>query len=159
MLWILPLFAGRPLLGPIYVQVERFIPPDPPLLLVVPAVAVDLLMRRTRARRQHAEDGAPIAGSARRDWLLAATTAVVFLAIFIAVQWPFADFLVSPWARNWVFGTHHMAYMIPPHIQARWFQLNPPDNLAVGLPVALALAFVSARCGLWWGNWMSRVQR
>ena len=25
--------------------------------------------------------------------------------------------------------------------------------------IALALAFVSARCGLWWGNWMARVQR
>jgi hypothetical protein len=29
----------------------------------------------------------------------------------------------------------------------------------VGLPVAVALGFVSARFGLWWGNWMSRVQR
>ena len=43
MMWILPLFAGRPLLGPIYVQVDRFLPPDPPLLLIVPA-------RRDRSR-------------------------------------------------------------------------------------------------------------
>ena len=49
---MLPLFAGRPLLGPIYVQVDRFLPPDLPLLLIVPALAIDLLMRRfgTRAR-------------------------------------------------------------------------------------------------------------
>jgi hypothetical protein len=58
-----------------------------------------------------------------------------------------------------VFGTHHIAYFIPPHIQARWFELNPPDNLAAGLPWALALGFLSARLGLWWGTWMARVQR
>lgn len=142
MLWILPLFEGRPLLGPIYVQVDRFLPPDPPLLLIAPAIAIDLLMRRFR-----------------RDWLLAAAVAFAFLGVFIAVQWPFAEFLVSAWARNWVFATERMAYMIPPQIQARWFELNPPDNVVAGLPLALALAFVSARCGLWWGNWMRRVQR
>jgi hypothetical protein len=37
--------------------------------------------------------------------------------------------------------------------------LNPPDNLIRGIPVAVAIAFVSARCGLWWGNWMARVRR
>ena len=39
MVWLLPLFPGQPLLGPIYVQVDRFIPPPFPLLLVVPSVA------------------------------------------------------------------------------------------------------------------------
>ena len=50
MLWILPLFEGRPLLGPIYVQLDRFLPPDPPLLLIAPALAIDLLMRAFGAR-------------------------------------------------------------------------------------------------------------
>jgi hypothetical protein len=66
---------------------------------------------------------------------------------------------VSQWTRNWVFGTHRMPYMIPPQIQARWFELNPSDNLATGLAVATVLGFLSSRCGLWWGNWMTRVQR
>ena len=148
MLWILPLFEGRPLLGPIYVQLDRFMPPEPPLLLLAPALGIDLLMQRSRRR-----------GDGGRDWLLAAAIAVVFLALFLAVQWPFADFLVSSWARNWMFGTHRMPYMLPPQIQARWFQLNPPEALATGLAVAVVLAFVSARCGLWWGNWMARVRR
>lgn len=148
MLWILPLFEGRPLLGPIYVQLDRFLPPDPPLLLIAPAVALDVLMRRWR----------PFTAR-RHDWLLAAAMAAAFLGVFLAVQWPFADFLMSPWSRNWVFGTHHMAYMVPPQIQERWFVLNPPDRLVTGLAVALALGFVSARFGLWWGNWMARVQR
>jgi len=153
MLWILPLFAGRPLLGPIYVQMDRFLPPDPPLLLIVPAIAIDVLMHWFRRR-------VDLGGSRRLlDWALAAAIAVAFLTVFLAVQWPFADFLVSPWSRNWIFATDRMAYMIPPQIQQRWWQLNPPDDLRAGLPIALALAFVSARCGLWWGNWMARVQR
>lgn len=144
MVWILPLFEGRPLLGPIYVPLDRFVPPDPPLLLILPAVTLDLVMRRV---------------GTGRDWLLALALAVVFLVVLIAVQWPFADFLMSPLSRNWVFATHHMAYMVSPEMQRRWFQMAPPDNLWVGLPIALVLAYVSARFGLWWGNWMARVQR
>jgi hypothetical protein len=144
MLWILPLFEGHPLLGPIRVQVERFVPPAFPLLLVVPALAIDLVMRRV---------------GPGRDWRLAAALAATFAVVFAAVQWPFAEFLMTPWARNWVFATHHMSYMIPPAIQATWFQFKPAENIFAASPLILALAFVSARCGLWWGNWMSRVQR
>jgi hypothetical protein len=144
MVWILPLFEGHPLLGPIYVNVDRFVPPDPPLLLLAPAFVLDLLVHRW---------------GRRADWSLAAMSGGAFLVVFLAAQWPFAHFLVSPWSRNWVFATHRMAYAVPPPAQARWFQLNPPDDLWIGLGIALALAFVSARCGLWWGNWMSRVQR
>ena len=146
MLLVLPLFPGQPLLGPIFVQVERFMPPDFPLLLFVPALAIDLLIRR-------------VTPGAWRDWGLAVALAVVFIVTFVAVQYPFADFLVSPWARNDFFGSHRMDYGVPPEIQQRFYELNPPDNLAVGLPIAIAIAFVSARLGLWWGNWMSRVRR
>ena len=146
MLWLLPLFPGQPLLGPIFVPIDRFVPPDFPLLLVVPAMAIDLIMRH-------------IAPGQWRDWGLAAVLAVVFVAIYLAVQWPLADFLVSPWARNDFFGSHRMDYGVPPQIQARWYQLNPPDNLSIGLAIAVAVGFVSARLGLWWGNWMSRVRR
>lgn len=144
MILVLPLFSGRPLLGPIYVQVERFMPPDFPVLLVVPAFFIDLLMRRVRVRS---------------DWTLAAVLGGAFLATFVAAQWPFADFLMTERARNFIFVTHRMQYSVSPAMQARWYQLNPPDNLALGLPVALALAIISARLGLWWGNWMARVQR
>ena len=146
MLWLLPLFPGQPLLGPIFVPIDRFVPPDFPLLLVVPAMVIDLVMCRVAPGRW-------------RDWGLAAALAVVFVATFLAVQWPFADFLVSPWARNDFFGSHRMDYGVPPQIQARWYQLNPPDNLSIGLAIAVAVGFVSARLGLWWGNWMSRVRR
>ena len=143
MLLFLPLFAGKPLLGPIYVAVDHFVPPDFPILLVAPAFCIDLLMQRVRGR----------------DWTLAALVGVAFVAVFLAVQWPFANFLMSRWARNWFFISNTMDYSINPEMQARWYRLNPPDNLAVGLPIAAALGFISARCGLWWGYWMARVQR
>ena len=152
MVLVLPLFPGRPLLGPIFVQVDRFMPPDFPLLLVAPALAIDLLVRSRRSA-----EGAKAGGW--RDWGLAAGLGVIFVVIFLAVQWPFADFLMSPWARNDFFGSHRMDYGVPPDIQARFYQLNPPDNLAAGIPIAMAIGFVSARLALWWGNWMSRVRR
>jgi len=144
MLWILPFFPGSPLLGPIYVQMTRFLPPDPPLLLIAPAIVIDIVMRKV---------------GTGKDWRLSAILAIVFVAVFVAVQWPFADFLMSPWARNWIFATDRMAYMVPPVVQERWYRINPPDNLMFGLSIALVLAFVSARRGLSWGNWMARVQR
>jgi hypothetical protein len=146
MVLVLPLFPAQPLLGPIYVQIDRFMPPDFPLLLVAPALAIDVLMRR-------------FAPGAWRDWGLAALLAAAFVIVFVAVQYPFADFLMSPWARNDFFGSHRMSYGVPPFIQERYYELNPPDNLAIGLPIATAIAFVSARFGLWWGNWMARVRR
>jgi hypothetical protein len=144
MLWILPLFEGRPLLGPIYVPLDRFLPPDPPLLLIVPAVAIDVVMRKF---------------GRGRDWRLAAAIAILFFVLFGAVQWQFADFMTSEWSRNWVFASDRMAYMVHPTAQARWYRLNPPDDLLRELPLALFLAFVSARLGLWRGDWMAKVQR
>jgi hypothetical protein len=146
MLYLLPLFPAQPLLGPIYVPLDRFMPPDFPLLLFIPGLAIDLLMQR-------------VAPGRGRDWLLAAAIGVVFVAVFFAVQWPFADILMSAWARNDLFGSQRMDYAVPPEVQARWYRINPPDDLARGLPFAMAIGSVSARFGLWWGNWMARVQR
>ena len=46
-LWILPLFPAEPKLGPVYHQVTHFIPWEFPLLLIVPALAIDLICQRT----------------------------------------------------------------------------------------------------------------
>jgi hypothetical protein len=144
MLLVLPLFRAEPLLGPIYVHIDRFMPPDFPLLLAAPAVLIDVAMQRV---------------GRGRDWRLSALVAFAFVAVFLLVQWPFAEFLMTPWARNRIFVADRMPYTVDPAFQARWYTLNPPDNLAAGLAAACALAFVSSRCGLWWGNWMSRVRR
>lgn len=46
-LWILPLFPAEPKLGPVYRPVTHFIPWEFPLLVIVPAFAVDLILQRT----------------------------------------------------------------------------------------------------------------
>ena len=70
-----------------------------PLLLIVPAVVLDLLWQRT------ARWGA---------WRQALVSGAVFLAVFAAVQWPFADFLMLPAARNWFFGAKYFGYYAAP---------------------------------------------
>ena len=46
---ILPLFPAEPKLGPVFQQVTHFIPPKFPILLIVPAILLDLLWTRTQA--------------------------------------------------------------------------------------------------------------
>jgi hypothetical protein len=37
--------------------------------------------------------------------------------------------------------------------------LQSLPEFALGILVAIGIAFLSARVGLWWGNWMKNVQR
>lgn len=155
MMWILPLFPAQPMLAPIQRPITNMVPPQFPLLLVAPALAVDLLLRLAAARER------------RNDWLLAALGALAFVAVFWLVQWYSAEFLLSPAARNYVFQGDTWPYTAPPGDWQHefWLQdVNPAGEFDTGLfarrfALALPIAFVSARVGLWWGNWMSRVKR
>jgi hypothetical protein len=147
MSWILPLFPAVPKLGPVYYQVTHFVPPEFPLLLIVPAFALDLLWQRTEGWN---------------PWKLAAVSAVVFLAVFVAVQWPFADFLMSPAARNWFFGAKNFSYFIRP---TNWYYryLFFPTEKGGEFFQEWAWAFVTAaltiRFGLAAATWMRGVRR
>ena len=146
--WILPLFHAEPKLGPVFQNVTRFVAPDFPLLLVVPAFALDLA--RPYWRRWN-------------YWARAAAMAPIFLATFIAVQWPLADFLMTPAARNWFFGTQNFPYFVPS--TEDWvqniFTHVEPDARAfwLRLGMALVLAILTARAGFSWGNWLRKVRR
>src|SRR5688572_1237663 len=50
-LWIFPFIPAQPKLGPVYRQISHFIPWEFPLLVIVPAFAIDLIFQRTTARR------------------------------------------------------------------------------------------------------------
>lgn len=148
MVWILPLFPAEPRLGPIYQRVTHMVPPDFPLLLMAPAMAIDWLMRRSPRGR---------------DWLLATGIGVTFFAVFLVVQWFFADFLMSGPTQNWFFATDNYGYSTSPGSFTFRRVFYPRDateaSLRFGLGLAALLAIASARIGLWWGNWMARVQR
>ncbi len=147
MLWILPLFPARPLLAPIYNPVTHMWPTSFPLLLILPAIALDLLCRRYRPSR-------------RGDWLLAPLAGAVFLAVFLAAQWLCADFMLTPAARSWFFAADQWWYeaRLGAWRYAFW---NPETDgmTAGGIALAFVLATVSARLGLGRGAWMSRVKR
>jgi hypothetical protein len=146
-LWILPLFSAQPKLGPVYHAVTHFIPWEFPLLLIVPAVVVDLVLQRTTARR-------PI--------LRALATGPAFLAAFVAVQWPFANFLMSPLARNWFFGTTYMDFSTPATSLYARFEFVPPEplgQLGRGMLIALVTSCVMTYAGLHVGRAMQRVKR
>ncbi|CAN5124775.1 hypothetical protein BH20GEM2_BH20GEM2_17140 [soil metagenome] len=152
MIWILQLVPATPKLAPIYNPVTHMVPIAFPLLLVVPAFALDLLMHRFRGRR---------------DWLLAAAAGVVFVAIMLAVHWFWAEFMLSPAARNYVFAADQWAYMsrLGPWQYEYWtLDLDAagdwsPLLFARGMGIALVIGILSSRIGLAWGSWMRRVQR
>lgn len=152
MMWTLQLFPAVPKLAPIYTAVTHMVPPSFPLLLVIPAMAVDLLVEWN---------------AGRHDWLVSIALGLSFVLVLVVCQWYFADFLLSPAARNYVFAGDQWAYMVRPGpFQHRFWNVakdaagypSLPSFLR-GLGIAAAIAVVSARVGFWVGNGMSRVMR
>ena len=85
-----------------------------------------------------------------------------FLAVFIAVEWPFADFLMSPGARNWIFGSIYFDYLTSPDTDLFQNRFEPSVS-GIGFWSQLAWASVVSilmtRLGVAWGDWMRRVRR
>jgi len=146
--WILPLFPAEPKLGPVYQHVTHMVPLRFPLLLIVPAIVVDLILRQT-------ED--------RPAWFRAAFAGPAFVLSLMAVQWPFANFLLSPAARNAIFGSGYFAYFDPANFVYDPYQFRPVEKSAgaflVVMVIALAASVLTTRLGLAWGEWMRRVRR
>ena len=146
-MWILPLFPAVPKLGPVYQQVTHFVPPEFPLL-IVPAVTLDWLWASTPGWN---------------PWLQAVVSGAVFVGLFMAVQWSFASFLMSPASRNWLFGTTYFDFNLHPQSYYVRHQFVPlektPAQFWKEMAASLAAATVTIRLGLAWGNWMRRIRR
>lgn len=147
-LWILPLFPAEPKLGPVFHPVTHFIPWEFPLLIVVPAIATDLLLRRT--------DG-------WRPTVRALAAGVVFLGSFILVQWPFANFLMTPLARNRVFGAAYMDFSTPAHSLYARHMFGARETTSAqfwrGMVIAAVVSWMFMWLGLLAGRAMQRVRR
>lgn len=153
LVWILPLFPAVPKLGPVYHPVTHFVPPPFPLLLVVPALAIDLARSAAPGRFR---------GEAASSWKNALVIGALFFATYLVAQWPFGDFLLSPASRNWVFGTHYFGYYMQPTSNGmrNVFAANErPLGLAINLGMAVLFAILTSRIGLGWGEWMRRIRR
>ena len=154
MAWVLPLFEGQPKLGPIYNRVDHFVPLPFPLLLVVPAFAIDVIRNWIGAGRGWL-----------RDIAIVLLSALAFVALFSVTQWFFAKFLLSPGAQNWFFAAdRHWGYTetLGPWRRQFWDAVNPtmnPPAVTRTFAIALLCALVSSAVGLILGNWMSKVRR
>jgi hypothetical protein len=153
-MWLLPLFPATPRLAPIYNPVRHMWPPFFPELLIVPAVAIDLLLRRA-ARPQEA----PGHGRAGRSAALAVVLGAAFFAAFLAAHWTFSEFMLTPRARNWFFAADQWTYRTRPGAWRRRFWLDGDAFGPSAAALSLLLAAASARLGLAWGGWMARVRR
>ncbi len=146
---ILPLFPASPKLGPVFFPVTHLIPAKFPVLLVFPALALDLLWQRAKARGW-------------RPWQVALVSGVLFMAVLVAVEWPFASFLLSKASENRFFGTIYFDYNSRPDGWDRMRQWFHPDA-GVALWRGFGLASVYGAVGTWvgmkFGGWMHTVQR
>jgi hypothetical protein len=146
--WILPLFPAAPKLGPVYNMVTQFIPPGFPLLLIVPGLVIDLLRQRY---------------GAWPTWRLALFTGLAAMAAFFAVQYQFANFMMSNWAKNPIFGAIYFDYAAGPMSYQRRGLFFLTDKTATEFWTRMAMAAGSAMLAAWfglgWGNWMRRIVR
>ena len=150
LMWIIQLFPATPKLGPIYQHVTHMITLSFPLLIVVPAMCFDLVLQRY--------------GDRLGTLPLAAILGVVFVLTFMAVQWPFASFLVyNPIAHGRLFNADNFVYWMPPRYEALTRRFDPPAPGSLAFPIqvliAMGIASVSAGFGLLRGRWMSKVRR
>ena len=150
-MWVLQLVPGSPKLAPIYREVTHMVPPPFPHLLVFPALAIDWLLRRHRERR---------------DWVLALKLAVAFVLVMLAVHWPWAEFMISPMSRNFVFGGDLFDYNSRQgDWQYQFWQLDRSGHnwnawlFAKRMSLAIVIATITARFGLACGRALSKVRR
>ena len=144
MVWFFPLFHAEPKLGPVYQQITHFIPLEFPLLLIVPAIAIDLV-------RHHF--------AAWPRWKLAPLLGAAFLVTYLAAEWPFATFMQSEAARNAIFGGDYFAYFMQPDWAIPRHEFFTEHALVPGLVQALVVAMVTSWIGLRLGDAMRAVRR
>ena len=144
---ILPLFPAQPKLGPVFFPVTHMVPAKFPILIIVPAFALDLMWQRTRAWK---------------PWKIAAVSGVIFIAVLTIVEWPFASFLLSKASENRFFGTIYFDYNARPNgIDRMRIFLDPSHGAALvgGLFRAAVYGSIGTWVGLRFGRWMRGVQR
>ncbi len=147
--WILPLFPATPKLGPIGHDVTSMVPMHFPLLLVAPALAVDLVLRRM---------------AHRNVWLTSLVLGFSFVAAFAIVQWPFASLQATEIGRHPFFGGGFAPYNAPADFivgpRGFWTDDGGTSVTLFGIVTwSVLAAAISSRIGLAWGGWLRDVKR
>jgi hypothetical protein len=147
--WIFPLFHATPKLGPIGHDVTSMVPMHFPLLLIVPAFAIDLVLQRMEGRN---------------GWLTSVVLGLSFIITFAAVQWPFGSMLATEIGRLPFFGGSFAPYSAPAEYLRGPREFWTDDGGTTVTVVSMftwsvLAATVASRVGLWWGNWLRDVKR
>ncbi|HEY4949606.1 MAG TPA: hypothetical protein VIH88_04670 [Candidatus Acidoferrales bacterium] len=147
-LWLLPLFPATPKLGPVFTKITHMVPLEFPTLILVPAIALDFLLNRYANKNK---------------WALAVMLGTAYLVVLLLVHWPLGDFLISPAARNWVFGQNYFPYMQSPseyHYNWEFVDLAPTTGLFLyGIAIALVTSIIGSRIGLAAGDALRGLRR
>jgi hypothetical protein len=147
-LWGMPLFPATPKLGPVFTNVTHMIPLEFPVLIVFPAIIIDLILNRFGRKNK---------------WLLAVILGTAFTAAMLVVHWPLGNFLISPASANWIFGTNYFSYGVSPSEYHYQFEfIDREATLALfcrGVAIALCIAILSSRIGLAGGDALRRLRR
>lgn len=151
LVWGLPLFSAHPLTAPIHNPMDHMMPPPFPLLLVGPALLMDMMRARLFLPRTR-----------KQELLLAAMLGIGFVAAFVPGQWFFAKFLLSPASDHWFFagGGKHWPFFLKID-QARtifWDAQSTPFTWKTAL-LASGLAASSIWIGLRVSEWLGKVRR
>jgi hypothetical protein len=146
--WIFPLFPAQPKLGPVFTPITHMVPLGFPVLILPGAIALDFVFNRF---------------SSRSDTRKALVGGAGFMAASLVVIWPFAYFMISPYARNWIFAMNEFTYDTPPSQYHLAWTLRSYEQTRtefwVGMLIALVATVLSVRIGVLWGDWMRRIQR
>ncbi|HEY5948007.1 MAG TPA: hypothetical protein VIV40_21070 [Kofleriaceae bacterium] len=144
MLWLFPRFPAEAKLGPVYQPISHFIPLEFPMLVIAPAFAIDVV-------RPHVD--------AWPRWRRALVYGSLFVLVLVIAEWPFAQFLMSEHARNWVFGTHYLPYMMHPQWYEARYEFMPDRDLVSGLVQAVIAGCLTSYLGLLLGDAMRKAKR
>jgi hypothetical protein len=146
--WILQLFPAEPKLGPILTHTTHYQPANFPMLVFIPALLMDWILR---SRREN-------------EWVKALLLSVCFVLGMLIIEYPLSGWLIeSPYARNWFFGADTWYFGDPPDWPYRYkihpFLISPPGVLALNILIAITFGTLAARLSLRWGKWMQLVKR
>jgi hypothetical protein len=145
---IFPLFPAHAKLGPVFTPINHMVPLGFPVLLIPGAFVLDLVLNRF---------------ADMRDLWQAAIAGAGFMVASVAANWPFAYFMMSPYARNRVFAMNEFTYATPPSQYHLAWELQAYEKTRaefwIAMLIALVATVISTRVGMMWGDWMRRIRR
>jgi hypothetical protein len=145
--WGLPLIPAAPRIGPVYQSVTQMIPPKFPILILIPTLALDLIRQKFPQLSL---------------WRTVSLSGLAWVAFLVAAEWPFATFLMSPYAANRFFATRFLDFGTPSNNPDALRIFEAPQtglHLLAGLLAAAVIAIVAIRLGEIFGRWMRHIYR